>query len=176
MVNVPYADPDTGTELLIIKSVDETGLLAKAIDTAQSTGEEGMVVRAGDAIVKVNGASTIEGMRQNFLNDPSVDLYVLKNENIARFLRAAKTTLLEDHQRDMIRGTRNPGVRQCLGFCSDDSEANEDQESAVQKPKHCLTPGFLIPLDMINYASMKRITKSLTFRPNTLEIALYMFT
>ena len=44
------------------------------------------------------------------------------------------------------RGIRNPGVRQCLGFCSADSKANEYQKSAVQKPKHCLTPGFLIPL------------------------------
>ena len=35
---------------------------------------------------------------------------------------------------------------QCLGFCSADSQANEDQKSAVQKPKRCLTPGFLIPL------------------------------
>ena len=46
----------------------------------------------------------------------------------------------------MARGIRNPGVRQCLGFCSADSKANEYQKSAVQKPKHCLTPGFLIPL------------------------------
>ena len=40
------------------------------------------------------------------------------------------------------RGIRNPGVSQCWGF----SPANEDQKSAVQKPKHSLTPGFLIPL------------------------------
>ena len=27
-------------------------------------------------------------------------------------------------------------------------KANEDQKSAVHKPKHCLTPGFLIPLNI----------------------------
>ena len=36
-----------------------------------------------------------------------------------------------------LRGIRNPGVRQFLGFCL----ANEDQKSAAQKTKHCLTPG-----------------------------------
>ena len=45
-----------------------------------------------------------------------------------------------------IRGIRNPGVRQCFGFCSADSYAIGDKKSVVQKPKHCLTPGFLIPL------------------------------
>ena len=37
-------------------------------------------------------------------------------------------------------------ARQCLGFCSADSQANEDQKSAVQKPKHFRTTGFLTPL------------------------------
>ena len=46
----------------------------------------------------------------------------------------------------VIRGIRNPGVRQCLGFCTADFWSSLAYESAVQKPKHCLTPGFLIPL------------------------------
>ena len=46
----------------------------------------------------------------------------------------------------IARGIRNPGVRQCLGFCSGDFWSSLAYESAEQKPKHCLTPGFLIPL------------------------------
>ena len=37
------------------------------------------------------------------------------------------------------RADRESQVRQCLGFCSADSQANEDKKSAVQKPKHCLS-------------------------------------
>ena len=50
------------------------------------------------------------------------------------------------------RGIRNPGVRQCLGFCTADFLFSLAYESADQKPKHCLTPGFLIPL----YITMSR--------------------
>ena len=35
---------------------------------------------------------------------------------------------------------------QCLGFCTADVWPSLAYESAEQKPKHCLTPGFLIPL------------------------------
>ena len=44
------------------------------------------------------------------------------------------------------RNIRNPGVWQCLGFCTADFWSLLANESAEQKPKHCLTPGFLIPL------------------------------
>ena len=37
------------------------------------------------------------------------------------------------------RGSEKSQVRQCLGFCTVDLLANEDQKSAVQIPKHCLT-------------------------------------
>ena len=49
---------------------------------------------------------------------------------------------------DMSRGIRNPGVRQCLGFGAADSWTYEDQKSTAQQLKHCLIPGFLVPLDM----------------------------
>ena len=39
-----------------------------------------------------------------------------------------------DQVSNICRGIRNPRVKQCLGFCSDDSYANEDQKSAVQNP------------------------------------------
>ena len=48
--------------------------------------------------------------------------------------------------RIMSRGIRNPGVGKCLGFCTTDLWSSLAYESAEQKPKHCLTPGFLIPL------------------------------
>ena len=53
------------------------------------------------------------------------------------------------------RGIRNPGVRQCLGFCAADLWSSFAYESAEQKPKHCLTPGFLIPL-LINNPCYRR--------------------
>ena len=37
--------------------------------------------------------------------------------------------------------------------------ANEDQKSAVQKPKHCLTPGFLIPLLITSAGQAGRLGK-----------------
>ena len=38
-------------------------------------------------------------------------------------------------------------LRQCLGFCAaTDFLSSLAYESAEQKPKHCLTPGFMIPL------------------------------
>ena len=49
-----------------------------------------------------------------------------------------------------IRGIRNPGVGQCLGFCTADLWSSLAYESAKQKPKHCINPGFLIPLVSIN--------------------------
>ena len=57
----------------------------------------------------------------------------------------------------MIRGIRNPGVRRCLGFCSADSKANQDQKSAVQKPKHCPT------CDPSNY--LQKVPPRRRFRP-----------
>ena len=51
----------------------------------------------------------------------------------------------------VIRGIRNPGFRQCLGFCTVDFWSSLAYESAEQKPKHSLTPGFLIPLLVIDY-------------------------
>ena len=48
----------------------------------------------------------------------------------------------------MSRGIRNPGVRQCLGFSTSEFWSSSAYESAEQKPKHCLTTGFLIPLKM----------------------------
>ena len=45
------------------------------------------------------------------------------------------------------RGIRNPGVRQCLGFCTAVFLSSLAYESADKKPKHCLTPGFLIVTD-----------------------------
>ena len=36
-----------------------------------------------------------------------------------------------------------------FGFCTADFWSSFAYESAEQKPKHCLTPGFLIPLKMI---------------------------
>ena len=53
----------------------------------------------------------------------------------------------------VTRGIRNPGVRQCLCFCTVDFWSSLAYESAEQKPKHCLTPGFLIPLHVTNYSS-----------------------
>ena len=46
----------------------------------------------------------------------------------------------------IARGIRNHGVRQCLGFCTADFWSSCAYESDKQKPKHCLTPGFPIPL------------------------------
>ena len=55
-----------------------------------------------------------------------------------------------------IRGIRNPGVGQCLGFCTADLWSSLAYESAEQKPKHCLNPGFLIPLVTMPRCSIKR--------------------
>ena len=44
-----------------------------------------------------------------------------------------------DQRSAVIRVDGKSQVRQCLCFCSADSQANEDQTSAVQKPKHCRT-------------------------------------
>ena len=46
----------------------------------------------------------------------------------------------------LVTSIRNPGVKQCLGFCAADFWTSLAYKSAEQKPKHCLTPGFLIPL------------------------------
>ena len=46
----------------------------------------------------------------------------------------------------MSRADRKSQVRQSLGFCAADFWSSLAYESAEQKPKHCLTPGFLIPL------------------------------
>ena len=43
-------------------------------------------------------------------------------------------------------GIRNPGVRQCLDFFTADFLSSIAYESAEQKPRHCPTTGFLIPL------------------------------
>ena len=43
------------------------------------------------------------------------------------------------------RADRKSQVRQCLGFCTAAIWSSLAYESAEQKPKHCLTPGFLIP-------------------------------
>ena len=51
----------------------------------------------------------------------------------------------------MFRDIKNPGVRQCLGFCIADFWSSLAYESAEQKPNHCLTPGFLIPLLMFHF-------------------------
>ena len=51
-----------------------------------------------------------------------------------------------ENKRVRISVIRNPGVRQFLGFCTADFLSSLAYESAEQKPKHCLTPGFLIPL------------------------------
>ena len=51
----------------------------------------------------------------------------------------------------IFRGISNPGVRQCLGFCPADFWYSFAYESAEQQPKHCLTPGFLIPLVMLKF-------------------------
>ena len=50
------------------------------------------------------------------------------------------------HNGIICRGIRSPGVRQCWGFCTSDFWSSLAFESTEQKPKHCLTPGFLIPL------------------------------
>ena len=42
----------------------------------------------------------------------------------------------------ICRADRKSQVRQYLGFCSAESQANEDQKSAVLKPKHFLTLDF----------------------------------
>ena len=48
----------------------------------------------------------------------------------------------------LTRGIRNPGVRQCLVFCTADFWFSLAYESAEQKTKHYLAPGFLIPLGL----------------------------
>ena len=53
--------------------------------------------------------------------------------------------------RVMTRGIRNPGVEQCLGFCA--AEFLPSLASVEQKLKHCLTPGFQIPLVMTRVTS-----------------------
>ena len=78
MVNIPYSEGKT--DMLVIKSIDEGGLLFKA-----AAG-----VDVGDAIVKVNLATKIVDMRQEFLKAPSVKLFILRNGNIQRFLSAAQ--------------------------------------------------------------------------------------
>ena len=47
-------------------------------------------------------------------------------------------------------------VSQCLGFCSADSNANEDQKSVVQRPKHCLTWDFLSSLTIRSHSGVVR--------------------
>ena len=128
MVNVPYVDPESGTELLIIKSVDETGLLAEAIDVAKTTADNSMMVKIGDAIVKVNGATTIDGMRQTFLQARSVDLYILKNENIERFLRAAAHRKVETASKYKVdnANTDNLGNANNLGTGDDDAKTGNN--------------------------------------------------
>ena len=55
---------------------------------------------------------------------------------------------MERQSRVISRGIRNPGVRQSLGLCTADFWSSLAYESVEQKPKHSLTPGFLIPLLM----------------------------
>ena len=43
----------------------------------------------------------------------------------------------------VIKGCKEEQVRQCLGFCTADFWSWLVYESAVQKPKHCLTCSFL---------------------------------
>lgn len=147
MVNVPYADPETGTELLIIKSVDDTGLLAMAIDVAKSTGEPSMAVQVGDAIVKVNGANTIDSMRQNFLKDNSVDLFVLKNENIARFLRAAahRKSLAELKASDDNANNRNLNDAEKPTDNASGEHARQKQDSYVDALSNIFDSGLESP-------------------------------
>ena len=40
-----------------------------------------------------------------------------------------------------------------FGFCTADFWSSLAYESAEQKPKHCLTPGYLIPLKIIDLPS-----------------------
>ena len=62
----------------------------------------------------------------------------------------------------MNRGISNPGVRQCLGFCTAEFWSSLAYESAEQKPKHCLTPGFLMPLVMKNSQASGLLSEKLT--------------
>ena len=83
---------------------------------------------------------------------PLPDAGDLRGVGVRRLLpvqgRAAhQVQTLEQTRTSFIsRGIRNPGVRQCLGFCTADFWSSLAYESAEQKPKHCLTQGFLIPL------------------------------
>ena len=49
---------------------------------------------------------------------------------------------------DIDKGSKKEQVRQCLGFCTSDIWSWLVHESAVQKPKHCLTFSFLHPLNI----------------------------
>ena len=53
----------------------------------------------------------------------------------------------------MKRGSKKGQVRQCLGFCTSDFRSLLVYESAVNKPKHCLTCSFLHPLPMTDELS-----------------------
>ena len=67
----------------------------------------------------------------------SVRLQSGRNANLCQGIILRRTVISQ-----LILSDRKSQVRQYLGFCSAESQANEDQKSAVLKPKHFLTLDF----------------------------------
>ena len=72
-------------------------------------------------------------------------LQPVKVAHLRRGQRLRQCVELHDAE-PRTRAERKSQVRQCLVFCTADFWFSLAYESAEQKPKHCLTPGFLIPL------------------------------
>ena len=68
-----------------------------------------------------------------------------------------------EHYSLINRADGKSHVRQYFGFCAADSEANEDQKSAVQLTKHCLTWDFLSALLMKNRFGPRRLISWSTY-------------
>ena len=56
------------------------------------------------------------------------------------------------------RGSEKSQIRQCLGFCTAEFWPLLVYESAVQKPKHCLTWDFSLPLVITNVGQPCQVT------------------
>ena len=80
----------------------------------------------------------------------------LRRRHGATPLTSAHALMLDVSSSLTIRGIRNPGVTQCLGFYTADFWSSSAYESAEQKTKHCLTPGLLIPLLTIASPARRR--------------------
>ena len=97
-----------------------------------------------DSDPEMGGAVQLMGIIRTLLDPENMLASVNKSEKTDFLNYFYKHCMHVFIGKDIGRGIRNPGVKQCLGFCTADFWSSLAYESAEQKPKHCLTPGFLI--------------------------------